>query len=972
MLYIAGVSSQAIKKSDWAAALATVAIATLGGPVSTVVATATTLVELGQKAWSAAAPMRKARRRLQQSIEEWALQEGIGRAGNRGISLATEVIAQHGASLQLISSLSFKPERVSRQVIRRAAAEDPYWGSEDHYFVAERAILQTYASLVNLLRDEYPVLLPAIVDLRDATEERLKQLEKGVDALAEMIPKSASTEDLIEHYEKRILDWDASPWLNTPPPSEVERRLTLRNAEGSQKVMTADRALKGAKMLTILGGPGSGKSWLAKRFARESARKAIDALKAGLPISQIEFPVLTTWDRWARTPGGLRSALASSAAASGSGNSPSNSWIDDEMFLHFIISRASRVLVIVDSLDEAASVERQVNRMQELITLSKYGSWRIVVTSRDGAWHQTVRAIPSSNVVRVTTLEPLGFYADALQFVARWFRGDHERAQALVRELEKRPDLARLATIPLFLTFYCLLAQFSPLGSQVLPASRHELFDQLIRRLLQGAWTREGSRVNMETEKCLTILVGWAGRIASSSNTPTGLANWGQTFVQNESIDPHLLDAVNRVAPLVGIGDDGTVVRRFVHRAVLEHLVAVYVSRLPAKRAASILIPHLWFDEDWALAAPLAIAAHNYSDNRKLLRILADRLPASFAQVRVDASRNRARLEVNKIMRRASELRAELDERDEPAPRHVGVEEHTSKAWYSRIHIDSDRWHETSSERSRWEGLPQERDTRQALHKLATAKSSGIVRRAVDILATLELSDDERREVVDGLVDRLSSAAPFAVLDLVEALLQFDPDDEQRQAALEATLLVMQTHRSQRLLIKATEVIPGIVRGSSMQWSACDILIGRLDSTGVGSTFRALVTAILMMAPNATHVHRLQTRLLSTLEVADARDIVHLSSAFVETDPDHSYRRLALRALTTRLDTSRPHLLLSAAEAIGHLHVSPQDAWVTLDVLQGLLGQVDSEVASQLTPYLRSLSSVGDWLTWVEAVPDDI
>ena len=51
-----------------------------------------------------------------------------------------------------------------------------------------------------------------------------------------------------------------------------------------------------------LGGPGSGKTWLARRAVRLCAEAAMDALAAGSEVDEIELPLFTTCARLSATP----------------------------------------------------------------------------------------------------------------------------------------------------------------------------------------------------------------------------------------------------------------------------------------------------------------------------------------------------------------------------------------------------------------------------------------------------------------------------------------------------------------------------------------------------------------------------------------------------------------------------------------------------------------------------------------------
>jgi hypothetical protein len=81
--------------------------------------------------------------------------------------------------------------------------------------------------------------------------------------------------------------------------------------------------------------------------------------------------------------------------------------------------------------------------------------------------------------------------------------------------------------------------------------------------------------------------------------------------------------AIDHVAPKVAVDEERRVNRHFVHRTVLEHLVAEHIAAPDdADEAIGILLPHLWFDPDWQVAAPAAIAARNYERQGALLQRL--------------------------------------------------------------------------------------------------------------------------------------------------------------------------------------------------------------------------------------------------------------------------------------------------------------------------------------------------------------
>jgi hypothetical protein len=100
----------------------------------------------------------------------------------------------------------------------------------------------------------------------------------------------------------------------------------------------------------ILGGPGSGKTWLAKRTVRRCAQDAINALRAGQSADQVELPLYTTCSRLYTADGDIRQAAVSSAITQL--GDLGGSRLTAAIHVLFTERNAPTVLVI-DALDEA-------------------------------------------------------------------------------------------------------------------------------------------------------------------------------------------------------------------------------------------------------------------------------------------------------------------------------------------------------------------------------------------------------------------------------------------------------------------------------------------------------------------------------------------------------------------------------------------------------------------------------------------
>jgi hypothetical protein len=169
----------------------------------------------------------------------------------------------------------------------------------------------------------------------------------------------------------------------------------------------------------------------------------------------------------------------------------------------------------------------QAGRLHELFRLS---GWRVVVTSRPAAWDATYRGEPArADALTVVQLLDLTYLDDVNTFIQAWFAKDPGRGGALIGQIRDRPDLARVAVVPLMLTFYCLLTEPRAPVEQPLPAHRRDLYQSLVRRLLLGRWALNAP-ITPDVEYCVDLLTGWAWQAVQDRITPTGLGDWGDSF----------------------------------------------------------------------------------------------------------------------------------------------------------------------------------------------------------------------------------------------------------------------------------------------------------------------------------------------------------------------------------------------------------------------------------------------------------
>jgi len=120
-------------------------------------------------------------------------------------------------------------------------------------------------------------------------------------------------------YLEGLIEWlGRDPWAaggTGLAPAAIERKLRIRSrGPGGDGDADADRLADDSRRLVILGGPGAGKTWLARRIARRHAEKALKALDAGEGLDEVELPLYTTASLLTRdSSGGIRDDAVAAA-----------------------------------------------------------------------------------------------------------------------------------------------------------------------------------------------------------------------------------------------------------------------------------------------------------------------------------------------------------------------------------------------------------------------------------------------------------------------------------------------------------------------------------------------------------------------------------------------------------------------------------------------------------------------------------
>jgi len=732
----------------------------------------------------------------------------------------------------------------------------------------------------------------------------------------------------IRIYLKTLIGWlNQDPWPEDPRlggprlnSADIERKLHVTTS-GSAPVQSpdADTLAQQCSRLVILGGPGSGKTWLAKRTARICAEKALTELADSAALDEVELPLYTSCTRLVSGKGDIRLSAASSATERI--GDLGGSRIVESLRLFFTERRDEPTLLVIDSLDEATDADEARERLREADSLRH--PWRVVLTSRPSSWNNQLTIERGNQAHQVGELQPLRYPGDVEPVIEQWFAGQPERGNALTRQIAERPSLQQAATVPLILAFYCILG-----GAQPLPEFRHKLSEQVVSRMLHAPW-RSSSGAPPDVGACRAALQVWAWEGANDHHI-SGVGQWEDDIpTEGAQLSAAGQNAVDHVAVPRDRPDFDTneISRRFVHRSIREHLVSEHIGghprvneALPARVVVKTLLPHLWYDPDWEYAAPAAIAMHPEHD--KILRSLLCEASRS-DEVPPDLSAVDAGGEMCKLLARVA-----AESREDDWSREMAAIIGQALEYLARSHKAGDlgeATHWPTSNRPARQAYPlsalypteeAKRQARQALlERLIGRDASGLpwpTHEVADRLARLDLTDEDKRQVRQALLSQLASESDGTdetrETRLAETLILFDPTEEHKRQARRSLLnrLLRETGT-----LRASYLAAGLVRMDPTdedKREARQALLSRLvsegDATGVTWEATTLTETLIRLDPTDEDKREARQALLNLLVVSGPeteRPTGELAAALAQLDPTDEDKRQARQAVLDHL-----------------------------------------------------------------------
>ena len=755
-----------------------------------------------------------------------------------------------------------------------------------------------------------------------------------------LLPQGPVQSDEIAKYLRGLIDWTSSdPWprdlrLGGPvlTPASIERRRLVTVTPAGGRDLDADELARRSRRLVILGDPGSGKTWLAKRMVRRCAEEALNALTAGVPVDEVELPLYTTCRQLFAAGGDIRQAVVSSALDRLPESGGSRLATTLRMFF---TERNAPTLLVIDSLDEAHGSSERLRQADTL-------PWRIVLTSRPSSWNHQLPIEQRDDSQLVGVLQPLRYPDDVEPFIQHWFTERPEWGKELSAKIARNPDLQQAVTVPLVLAFYCIVGI-----DRRLPEFRRDLYSRVIRRILTSSWRDSGDHMP-DMQACLETLRGWAWS-AAVSYPVSGVGTWLEDFpTQRALLGDVEREALDNVASPLGPPDidTGMILRRFIDRSIHEHLVAEYVAGLPVDEAAESLLPHIWYDPAWGYAVPTAINMH--PDRSRLLSELVCRAAGS-AEVPGDLSVIDAGWEFRGLLARVAAESGEADWSTEMAELISNARVELARSGHTDDLGMAAAWRTSN------------RLARDALLQLVAGETRGrVVERLAIGVSQLDPTPDDlgqTRNILFRLLAHETDSWEVERLARGIAQLTTAADDKSQARIVLLGLLGRQTDS-----LVARELAVGIAQ---LEPTAKDVgrtlgmllgLLSRQTDSQLATELARGVIQLAMLAEDKSQAGGILLELLS--RQTDSQLAMQLAAGMVQlsaTDKDKSQARAVLLGLLAGQTTGVAASWLAAA--VAQLVPTEEDQSQARSVLLGLLSQqIDSQVATQLAAAIAQLA----------------
>jgi predicted NACHT family NTPase len=246
------------------------------------------------------------------------------------------------------------------------------------------------------------------------------------------------------------------------------------HSASNQKTLSIAEALNQFQRITIVGGPGSGKTTITSHAAAALADRTNKFLARGYFPIYVQLRRLKEFlESESYKDKSLRDLLTDILEHHG--------FPDPRKFLDRHISNGT-CLVVLDGFDELADETgtlqlRLSQKVSDFVAMLQEDD-RVVLTSR-GAGYEPAW-FGGFQVLEMTDLT----LPQVMQFVNGWFAKDQERGKSLQKIIEENERLQLLVTTPLMLAIVCFVYQTKKPEEQFLPTRRVDLYERCVKALV--------------------------------------------------------------------------------------------------------------------------------------------------------------------------------------------------------------------------------------------------------------------------------------------------------------------------------------------------------------------------------------------------------------------------------------------------------------------------------------------------------
>ena len=297
---------------------------------------------------------------------------------------------------------------------------------------------------------------------------------------------------------------------------------------------------------------------------------------------------------------------------------------EKEDFFHFIRSNQSRILLVLDGLDELR--EDLVKGFLPLIQGKVFANVYLMLTARHEAGMKVRRYCD-------TLLELVGYTEDDVEsYIKRYFRNheDQSLADKMIKHLNSDRNLKELTVNPLNTALLCLLCEET---KGVFPSGRTKMYDDLVSCALRRYFAKRGVSLGDEdpVERCANEL-NQLGRMAFEALLKNQLY-FSQDEVRSQSTEDFLrLPFISRESSVSRIRP--TPCYSFSHKTFQEYFAAFYLAHqvLSGDKGKERLLDELSPIDNWQLWEFLISIV--LSKSVKATETVVSRLCAFFCQNR--------------------------------------------------------------------------------------------------------------------------------------------------------------------------------------------------------------------------------------------------------------------------------------------------------------------------------------------------